>query len=258
MQQSAVAPAPVFRPLSAVRLHQLRLAARIARSDPENVAAFSSLPLQGVQLASAYADCSSNRSEPPFTNLTSTFADCLDYIFYTRSSQHPMQNAATEAAAVVPTSASSASAAAAASRTPIPTPMRIVVQEVHRVTEGAGLDMESIQRSLGGAAAGPNSNSSSSSSSLTAAPLSLPLPLPRSLTTCLPNSVWPSDHLMLTARFTFESVGQDSSSTIATGVSAVALSAVRTRQKLFLLDAARLEARITKLAARIEAIRNHD
>lgn len=202
-------PAPVPLSLSPARLHQLRLAARIARSDTENAAAFSTaLPLAGVRLCSAYADLSSDgRSEPAFTNLTSSFADCLDYIFFSRPAPHTC-------------------------------PTRIVLHSAQAVTDGAGIDMEAIQRTIGGA----NSsccNSSSSPSSVSIAAPSLPL------TTCIPNSVWPSDHLMLTARLSIEP------SAAPTPVTSKREAEVRARQKLILLDLARLEERMTALAAHI-------
>ena len=211
-------PAPSVLSLSPSRLHQLRVASRIARSDPdpENPAAGAAsldahahLSLAGLRLCSAYADLSSDRrSEPAFTNLTSSFADCLDYIFYSQPLQPSMPN--------------------------------LKLHGVQPVTDGAGIDLEVVRRTIGGAASSSSSISSQASSSSSSVSLAAP-PLP--LTTCLPNAVWPSDHLMLTARLSIDSHADPATSSRE--------SEVRARQKLILLDLDRLEQRMKALADRI-------
>jgi uncharacterized protein with PIN domain/mRNA deadenylase 3'-5' endonuclease subunit Ccr4 len=149
--------APVRRHYTAARLAQLRLAARIAMPDLSSTSAPSSPPRspspppfaapaggvaagsavdpamrwigRGVRLRSAYALIEGR--DPPFTNVTATFADCLDYVFVSPDDANERRGE---------------KCSGGGSGT-------LRVQSVRPVTKGAALDVDQLRRD-GGAGGG--------------------------------------------------------------------------------------------------------
>jgi hypothetical protein len=167
--------------LSEDRKAELRLACEIAAHELDRS---ESKPTHPLRLISAYGQ--SAEGEPAFTNLTSTFNDTLDYIFY-----HPASDASTPAA-----SSSSSTA-----------PPRLTVTAVRRVTDDAQLDLVELAKTDGAGGnipkvkvrrdknqleeVEPPADAAQEAPAGAVAPLSL----------VLPNLSWPSDHLLLQATF---------------------------------------------------------
>ena len=160
-----------------------------------------------IPLTSAYAHVSG--CEPDFTNLTSTFHDTLDYIFFAS----PFINTAPNTSDDFPSSSTTSS---------VVDPSSLRVVDVRPVTHASHLDLVALERNTCGAkpTINPKKNKkptptqceadggsledepngitilSSSSSSIPSSnyPLSL----------VLPNLGWPSDHLLLEAEFVWK------------------------------------------------------
>jgi len=143
------------RQLSSTRLAQLRLAARIAAPDRLVDAASASTGVtdstpswlgHGLSLRSAYH--LREGRDPPFTNVTATFADCLDYIFVREGNG--------------PSAAVAATAAAAVAGDVAATKAYLHVESVRPVTEGSGLDVGQLRRDTCSSGGGNGSASLSS------------------------------------------------------------------------------------------------
>lgn len=236
-----IGPSPALR-ISPERMSQLQLASRIACLGVGGAAGVGAgagagagadggdiAPLvRSARLRSAYVEASPEGSEPPFTNVTATFADCLDYVFFSGAGVDA--DASADAAAAGQVTAPQATEAASTGAVSVAPRWRLQVERVRPVTEGASLDMDELRKrtcssgvavhcaptvtapaaatavapDADAAGVAQSSQSESSSSSSSAPSVTVAAPASASpLTTCLPNLAWPSDHLMLLAHFRY-------------------------------------------------------